>query len=216
MNKTPEEIAVEEAAALAEATRLTAEAAAKKDPLEIFNEYLATLDPEVAKEIGKHTTNLKTALVSERSISKSSKEAVARLKVLEDAENTRRQDALTEVEKAAVAKQIAEAETAKFKKELTEERIKNAVLAEASKANFVDPLDAYTNIDRDSLEIDEAGKVKGVESAVKELAKKKPYLIQAAESSQYNLNGGDRGRLPLGAGMEEIKTKKRNRYRGGI
>ena len=215
MPKTPEEIAAEAAAAAA-AAEAAAEAAKKKDPLEAFNEYLATLDPAVAKEIESHTTNLKSALVSERSISKSGKDAAKRLQELEDAEKKRKDAELSETELAKKAKDVAEAEATRLKAQLTEERIKNAVLAEATKANFVDPLDAYTNIDRDSLEIDDAGKVKGVESAVKELTKKKPYLILATENPRYNLNGSDRGRSSQNAGIEEIKNKKRSRYRGGM
>jgi hypothetical protein len=215
MDPTPEELA-KAAADKATADEAAKKAAERKDPLETFNAYLATLDPEVAKEIEGYTTNLKSALVSERGISKTGKEALAQLKVLQDAEDVRKAAALTEVERAALAKKVAEDKALELQEQLKDERLKSAILAAASKANFEDPQDAYTLIDRTALEIDANGKVTGVDDALKVLAKAKPYLLTQEGGPRYNLNSGDHGRSPQGAGLEELKKKKRGRYGSGI
>jgi len=187
---------------------------AERDPVKRLEAYLATLTPEVRAEIEKHTAGLKSALVSERVISKAGKTAAQRLKELEDAETVRKQADLTETQKATEAKVAAENKAQELQGELRIERIKNAVLAAAAKASFADPLDAYAMIDQATLEIDDAGKVTGVDEAIKALAKAKPYLLGEPDQPEFNLNGGDKGRLPKGANLDEIKNQKRRRYRG--
>ena len=202
---TPEEIA-----AAAETKRLADEATAKKkvddaaiaaaedakkkgDPLAVFNEYLETLDEDTRTTIEGHVKGLKTALVAEREISKTNKGNATRLKELEDAEIKRKQDAMSDAEKVALAKTQAEARAVKAEADLRTERIKNAVLAEATKLNFKDPQDAYTLIDLAALKTDEAGKISGVEEALSTLVKAKPYLIETGERQVFDINGRNRG-----------------------
>jgi predicted component of type VI protein secretion system len=110
-----------------------------------------------------------------------------RLAQLEAKEKEREEASKTETEKlaqrAAKAEQdrdaaIAEREAAQTA--LQTERIKNAVIAEASKLGFADPDDAYTLVTLSEIEIDDAGKVNGAAEAIKKLAEAKPYLLGQA------------------------------------
>lgn len=208
MTPTPEEIAAQKAiddkaaadkvvadkvaADKLAADKAAADAAKKTDPLEAFNEYLATLDPAVRVEIEKHTGGLKTALVSERGLNKDSKTALARLKELEDAEEVRKKASMTELQKAQADKEKAEKSALQLQEDLKTERIKNAILAAAT--DFADPNDAYTMIDHSLLEIDDkTGKVTGVAAAIEALVKAKPYLLKTADQ-EFNINGGEKGK----------------------
>jgi len=209
--QTPEQIkaAADKAAAEAAATAAAKAAAEKKDPLEAFNEYLETLDPEIRKTIEEFTANLKNALVSERGLNKGVKDRLARLDVLEAAEKKKQEAEMTEVQKANAAREAAEAEQKRLKDELLDERIKNAVLAAAK--DFADPQDAYAMLDLDLLEIDEkTGKILGVEEAIKALVKKKPYLLGTEEARpRYNIEGSDKGKGLKTGDIDAVKKKKR-------
>lgn len=188
------------------------------DPLDEYEAFLASLDPAVRATFETHTTKLKSALVSERGVNKESKGALKRLQELEAAEAKRKEAELSELEKVTKTAQKAEAEKAALLSQLTEERVRNAVLAAAAKATFADPQDAYAMIDRDSLVIDDNGKITGVEEAIKALAKAKPYLLAEAVQTtpKYNLNGGDKGKQTQTQITDEAMAAKRARYHGGI
>lgn len=220
---TPEEqVLLDQQAAKAAADAAAAKAAEEeeeKDPVKQYEAFLETLDPAVRKELEGHTASLKNALVSERGISKTGKDALKKLQVFEKAEDDRKKAALSEVEKAALAKKQAEDEAKNLKTQLQDERIKNAVLTEAAKQAFADPLDAYTLVDRESLEIDDDGKVDGksVEAAVKALAKAKPYLLgEAEETRSVDIGAGSRGRGNPSANQDEITKRKAKSYHGGL
>lgn len=220
MSPTPEEIAATAAAAeqkkkddeAAVAAAKAKEEAAKKDPIEALEEYLATLDEGVRKEIEEHIAGLKSALVKERKLSPEGKAALIELQKLKDADTQRKQAEMTDLQKAEAAKKASDEKATKLEGDLKTERIKNAVLAEASKANFADPQDAYAMIDHSELEISADGKVTGVVDAIKALVKSKPYLVGAEENPRYDINGGDKGKGPKGADVEEIKKKKAHDY----
>jgi len=214
---TPEEIAAQKLkddAAKAEADKAKADAEKAKDPMEAFSEYLETLPEEQRLKIEEHTAGLKTALIKERKLNPESKKAVEELAKLKEAEEKRKQAEMTDLQKAQADKKAADERAVKLTQDLETERIKNAVLAEASKANFADPQDAYAMIDRTELEIDKDGKVSGVVEAIKALVKAKPYLVGEPNTQHFNINGGDKGRALKGASQEEVIEKKRktNRY----
>jgi len=213
---TPEEIAAQEAADAA-ANLATAEAAKKKDPLDAMNEYLASLPEDERTKLEGLTGNLRSALVSERGLGKDAKAAAAELATIKAKQAADALKEKSEIEQEKIKVQAAVDEAAKLKTQLNNERIKGAVLAAAAKANFADPEDAYAFVNRDALEIDDDGKVKGVEDAVKVVAKAKPHLILAPDNPKFNLNSGDKGKVPPRASVEEIKKKKRaqqGRYTG--
>ena len=207
---TPEEVA--EAARLA-TEAAAAEAAAKaKDPLKTFEEYLATLDEETRTAFEEHTAGLKSALVKERALNPEGKKALTKLAELQAADEVRKKAEMTDLQKAQLDKKTADEKAAKLQVDLQTERIKNAVLAVASKANFVDPQDAYAMLDRSELEIGDDGTVSGVENAIKALAKAKPYLVGEPGTRKFDLNSGDKGGPPKSPQHDEIVAKKRKGY----
>lgn len=91
---------------------------------------------------------------------------------------------------AALEKRLNDMVAAEKKRTIT-----SAIETEARKAGFADPADAHVFMDIDGIEVDESGKVKGVESLVKELAKNKPYLLAAPNPAKGN------GQNPNAAGV---------------
>jgi hypothetical protein len=70
--------------------------------------------------------------------------------------------------------------------QVTRDRIMAAIEAAARAADFADPADAHVFLDVNSIEVDEAGKVKEVETLVKSLAQAKPYLVAQREVQPGN------------------------------
>lgn len=110
---------------------------------------------------------------------KDADEAKSLLKIARDAEAAK----LTEAEKAQkLQKELEEkAAAAEEKAKAAEARaqetaMKYAVLLAA--ANFNDPNDAWTYVDREKLKINEKGEVEGAKEAVEAVAKAKPYLVK--------------------------------------
>ena len=152
-----------------------------------FDAWIEKQPEEVKTLYQVHTHGLTSALEKERQANKETKDSLKRLADLEAKEKEREAAALSETEKltqrAATAEQerdaaIAEREQARTA--LQTERIKNAVIAEASLLGFADPNDAYTMITLSEIEMDETGKVKGAAEAIKKLAEAKPYLLGQA------------------------------------
>ena len=68
--------------------------------------------------------------------------------------------------------------------------LKIAVLTN-KKYDWVDPEDAISLLDRSNIKINaKKGIAEGVEDALKDLAKRKPHLLRAAENSEGNSTGG--------------------------
>jgi hypothetical protein len=98
----------------------------------------------------------------------------------------------TETQKAAsLAKQLADLQAA-----AQLDRIRTAVESEARKAGFTEPADAYLFLSLDAVEMDDAGKPKGVEKLVKDLAQNKPYLVAQRTATP----GNGAGPRPAGVG----------------
>lgn len=92
---------------------------------------------------------------------------------------------LSEIEKAAKAAEKAAAERDKamadmdaLRQQFQGERIRHALEMEAGRQGFNDPADAYSLLDVSAITVDEDGTIKGVEDALKALAKAKPYLVR--------------------------------------
>ena len=169
----------------------------EQDPAAQFETWLATQPEETRKQFADHVTGLKSALVSERNLNKDGKAALRKLKTFEDAETLRQQKELTDAQKNKLAADNAIAEAKQLKADLLTERINNVVLAEAGKLNFADPQDAIVFIKRESLEIDDDGKVDpgSVVTALKVLLKAKPHLAKkVANGNEDDLDAGARGK----------------------
>ena len=97
------------------------------------------------------------------------------------------QDAqLSELEKANRRAEALEAEKARIAQEkdqlaatMRTDRIRHALEIEAARQGYNDPADAYSLIDLGTIKVGEDGAIAGVEEALKELTKAKPYLLKS-------------------------------------
>jgi hypothetical protein len=123
---------------------------------------------------------LREALTKEREASRQLK---ADLKQLRDKD-------LPEAEKLTAEREELRAELERMRTDLAKERITNAVVAAAGRKGFADPLDAVRLVD---IETDSEGKPLGVDKALDELLKTKPYLrhtqARAGDGDVGNTNG---------------------------
>jgi hypothetical protein len=117
----------------------------------------------------------------------------------EAAEEARRKE-LSEAERAKEDAERAKAEAEQARKEAQALRVETAVTAAASKLKFHDPADALALLPEGAVTIGDDGTVEGVEDALKELAERKPHLV--------NRSGGDAGDvLNSGAGKGNPRTE---------
>jgi hypothetical protein len=116
-----------------------------------------------------------------------------RLKELEDAEQERKDAALSETE--LLKKQLAEAaDTATKAREAAQAAaLRAAVAVEAGKLNIVDADAALALLNRDGIEHSDDGTVTGVTEALTALAEAKPYLIESKPvNPRLDANNGGR------------------------
>lgn len=112
------------------------------------------------------------------------------LRAKEEQEQERAKAEMTETERLKA--ELVEAQEARTRAE-TERRaiaVRSQVISAAAKAGFADPEDAYRMLD--TLDVDDDGRVDGLDKALKELLKAKPYLAgkQAGTYSPTNPAGG--------------------------
>lgn len=125
---------------------------------------------------------------SEKALKKQLQEAKSALKKFED-ENKRREDAeLSDLQRAQ--KRITDLEAmlqdAQTMTQALRLRQEFSRVSSRLKLSFVDPQaeeDAFELADMDNVEIDENGKVTGLEEAIKALQKQRPYLFASDERS---------------------------------
>lgn len=86
----------------------------------------------------------------------------------------------SEMERAVARAEQAEKQLAETQASMAEERIRSAIITEASKKGAADPADIVKLIDRDGIALDD-GKVTGVEDAVQALAEAKPAYFAALD-----------------------------------
>ena len=195
----------------AEQDRLAAEQAEKErseQEATDFDAWLAKQPESVQKLYELKTAGLKSALEKERTASRANKDALKKLADLEAAEKTRREAELSEIDKANAKLTEAAQRAERAEQALTNERVKNAVYAEANKAQygekkskFVDPEIAYKLLDLSRIEID-GGKVTGVADLLKALAKDSPFLLEQPSN-------GDRVGSPRAGGQKQQPETKR-------
>lgn len=149
-----------------------------------FETWLETQPDDVKALYSEHTSGLKSALQKERDANEKAKKDQARLAELEAKEKEREDATKSETDKLTTRATTAEAERDAARAErdsaqaaLKTERIKNSIIAEASKMGFTDPADAYTLTDLKEIQIDDQGAVTGAAEAIKKLAEAKPYLL---------------------------------------
>lgn len=120
----------------------------------------------------------------EKTQKKELREALKKLEALEKEKRARDEEEMSELEKAqarvkeleqaeADAKSLAEAQAL----EVNEKLIRAEVRVVAGTMGFVSPGDAYHLANLAEVSVDDEGEVKGVEQALKALAKDKAYLL---------------------------------------
>ena len=102
-----------------------------------------------------------------------------KLQAFEEAEAKRKEAEMSEVEKlnAKLAEMVTEREA--IQQALMDTKLDAAISGAAATLKFRNPVDARALIDMDAIEISENGAIKGVEAALKALAKERPYLIDS-------------------------------------
>lgn len=139
-----------------------------------------------------------------------------RLKEFEAKESERKKSEMSELERLKV--ELAEAkQSAEAAQRISQERlVRGAIIAEAAKAGFVDPDDAWrlVNASDTSITVDENGQVAGTDKAIKILIKTKPYLVKTAAAAA-NVNAADgRGNGQASAEQQQAKLAElRQRFR---
>lgn len=131
-----------------------------------------------------------------------------KLEAFQQAEDQRKKDEMSEVDRIKLEKTEADQRAERAEKALTDERIKNAVYAEADKAQygekksrFVSPDIAYRLLDLSKIEFED-GKVTGVADLLKALAKDSPFLLEQPAN-------GDRVGSPSGNKLKQQTETKR-------
>jgi len=126
------------------------------------------------------------------------------LRKLEEAEEERKKAEMTEAERIKAELAEAQAKAAEAEERATETMLRMSVVSAAAKAGFNDPMDAWSMIDL--AEVGDDGTVTGVEEAITELLKAKPYLAkQMGSITPTNPQGGP---------VQETDEQKRARLFG--
>ncbi len=118
---------------------------------------------------------------------------------------------LTDIERKDRELAQAKADNERLQHELRDVRIETATTAAAARLGFRSPEVAYRLLDRDTLEFDDNGKVKGIEAQLRQLLQKEPYLGTGAT---VDYGGGQRGK-PSDAGKPSMNDALRTLARGG-
>jgi len=122
------------------------------------------------------------------------KEAADRRKKLDDIEaqaTARKEQELTEAQKAAARAEKAEQALQALEARHRSTTINSAIRLAARTAGLVDPEDAVALLDRTGLDIDDNDNVLGVETAIKALTKAKPHLLNTKPTApNINANSG--------------------------
>ena len=146
-------------------------------------------------------------------LKQANKEAGDRRKKLEEIEQNeakRKEQELTEVQRAAKRAEEAEANLKEYQKRYRTNAIRNAVRLAAQNAGFVDAEDAIALADLSSVDLDEnTDKVTGADEVTKALAKAKPHLLKAPERPQApNINSSGGGPRPPITNDQLVERKR--------
>lgn len=133
-----------------------------------------------------------------------------RLAEFDAAEAKRKEQELSEVDKATKRAAELEAKLTAETKAHHERIVRYEVMLKASAMNAVDPDAVVRLLDMSSLEFDDDGQPTNVDKLLKELLKAKTYLLKPAETSAPNTNaraGNDK--LDAKAKEEELRRRFR-------
>lgn len=158
------------------------------------------------------TAELETVRKALKQANAESAQRRKRLEELEAEENKRKDAEKTELQKALDKAAALEAQLAKQAETVKQSTIQHAVEITAAKLGFADPGDALSLLDKSAVKLGEDGKVEGVEDALKDLLKRKPYLAKAGPQQPET----DSQKRPSGTqkSADDILAEKRAQYSG--
>jgi hypothetical protein len=126
-----------------------------------------------------------------------------KLRHAEEAEAERQRSEMTELDRIKADLEAERQARAQAEQRQRDQLIRTQVIAAAAKAGFNDPEDAFRMLDVTTFEVDDAGKVDGLDSALQALAKSKPYLVKSSGTiSPTNPSGG-----PQKASDEQLRKE---------
>lgn len=164
---------------------------------------------DAVKQALSELTGAQTQL---HSVNKEAAERRKRLEALEADEAKRKEAEMTEAQKVAAQLKAAEEKALQAEQEkmsalakAQETMTRSMVLVKASSAGFNDPADAWQFLDRSKVKINDAGEVEGIEKALEELAKAKPYLLKEPDQKQRP-NGTPPGKAPASGNKKPIEV----------
>lgn len=114
-----------------------------------------------------------------------------KLRQAEEAEAERQRSEMTELERIKADLEAERHARAQAEQRQRDQLIRTQVISSAARSGFNDPEDAIRMLDITALEVDESGKIDGLDGALQQLAKSKPYLLKTtATMSPTNPAGG--------------------------
>jgi len=145
---------------------------------------------------------------------------------IEANEKARKEAEMTEIQKAQAKTQELETKLAEYESEMQELRLRHAVERAAGAMKFINPDEAYKLADLSAIEFDEEGKLdaEAIDTALKALAKRSPYLLEQGETQPKEKKAPDIGATPGRAGTgvnkdqltEEKQQELIRRYRMNV
>jgi len=156
------------------------------EPVTGATETQATADTDAAAELER----------VRKALSDANKEAAKRRKQLEAyeaAEAQRKQESMSELERAQAALAELEKRATEAERGRKQAQLEKAVIAKAGALRFNNAEDAIRFLDPEKLEIGDDGEIKGLEDALKAIAKGRPYLLQ--QSGQVGATNPGRGNV---------------------
>ena len=143
-----------------------------------------------------------------RPYEKQAKQLERELAELRQAEDTRKRAEMSELER--LKSDLAKAEEARTKAEQARQQtaIRSQIVAAAAKANLADPEDAYRFIDTSALVVGEDGRAAGLDEAISDLLKRKPYLLKQTNNAYSPTN-------PAGGPGKQSDRERLNQIYGG-
>lgn len=134
-----------------------------------------------------------------------------RKKWKEDLEKEKKKAAMDENERLKAEKEDAEKGAQEAIGKANERLIRAEVIAQAASLDVVDPAAAFALMDKEGVEVDDDGNVKGVDKALKSLVKEKPYLVQKKDTKKAGDDQGDDKGNKGGFSMNDLIRKAAGR-----
>lgn len=108
------------------------------------------------------------------------------LRGIEEQQQSKAKAEMSELERLQAELRDAQEARTRAEQERLSTVVRIQVVSAAAKAGFADPEDAYRMLDVAALDVDEAGRVDGLDGTLKELLKAKPYLAKQANQNTYS------------------------------